>query len=78
MNSRHKLIPKVITSIAIGIVGLCLTMPMVILLGGLLFGLPEGHAFFSLRDAGLFLTSILVGLAVAGFVGIKYYLYLGS
>ncbi|HEU4744703.1 MAG TPA: hypothetical protein VFS61_05670 [Anaerolineales bacterium] len=78
MNSRQKLITKVITSIAIGIIGFCLTMPIVILSGGLLFGPPEGHAFFSPRDAGLFLTSILVGLAVAVFVGIKYHLHLGS
>jgi|RhiMetdeSRZDD1v2_1073273.scaffolds.fasta_scaffold02743_19 hypothetical protein len=46
MNSRQKRITQVLSSIAIGIVGFCLTMPMVILMGGILLGPVEGHAFF--------------------------------
>jgi hypothetical protein len=76
MYSRQKRIAQVISSVAIGILGFCLTMPLVILMGGILLGPLEGHAFFSPRDATLFLTSILVGLTVAFFVGIKYYRYL--
>ena len=76
MNSRQNCIAQFLSSVAIGIVGFCMTMPIVILLGGLLLGPLEGHAFFSTRDAILFLISILLGLIVAVFVGIKYYLRL--
>ena len=78
MNSRQKRITQVLSSIAIGIVGFCLTMPMVILMGGILLGPVEGHAFFSKRDAVLFLISILLGLIVAGFVGTRYYRFLNK
>ena len=57
MDSRQKRITQVLSSIAIGIVGFCLTVPMVILMGGILLGPLEGHAFFSTRDAVLFLIS---------------------
>jgi hypothetical protein len=76
MDSRQKRITQVLSSIAIGIVGFCLTVPMVILMGGILLGPLEGHAFFSTRDAVLFLISLLVALIVAVFVGTRYYLYL--
>jgi hypothetical protein len=35
----------------------------------------QGHAFFSPQDAILFMGSILAGLIVAAFVGMKYYRY---
>ena len=78
MDSRQKLITQILASIAIGIVGFCLTMPMVFLVGGILLGPLEGHAFFSTRDAVLFLISILVGLIVAVFVGKSYHSYLNK
>jgi hypothetical protein len=48
----------------------CITVPVMILIGGMFLGPLEGHAFFSPRDAMLFLISILVGLIAGFFAGI--------
>ena len=78
MNSRQNRIVRMLSSITVGIIAFCLTLPLVIFLGSIFLSPPQGHAFFSAQDAILFLISIFVGLTVAIFVGIKYYRYLGK
>jgi hypothetical protein len=77
MNSRREHILRVLSSIAVGIMAFCLTLPAAIFLGALLFDFPEGHALFSSEDVVLFSVSILLAGIAAISVGIKYY-YLES
>ena len=66
-------------SIAVGTIAFCLTVPILLVLGGMLFGwlgLLDGEGLIPAGFAVLFLIAILVGLSVGVFVGIKYYGYI--
>lgn len=78
MNSRQDRILRVLMSIAVGTMAFCLTVPLLLIAGGILMGwlgLLEGDGLIPPGFAVLFLISILVGLVVAIFAGRKYYRY---
>jgi hypothetical protein len=78
LNSRQGRILKVSMSVAVGTIAFCLTVPIVLVLGGMLFGwfgLLDGEGLIPAGFAILFLIAILVGLAIGILVGIKYYRY---
>jgi hypothetical protein len=81
MTARQNHILRVLSSIAVGAIAFCVTLPLVLILGAVLLFpfLPmESAAFFPPEFVVLFLTSTLVGIIVARFVGIQYYRYLGK
>ncbi len=79
MKNRQYQISRIVSSITMGLGGFLLTVPLTIILGGMLFGPSEqGHAFFSPQEAKLFLVSLLIALIVAVIVGVKYYQYKGK
>jgi hypothetical protein len=78
MSSRQDHILRVLSSIAVGTMAFCLTVPAAVLFGALIVDLPEGHAFFSPQDAILILISIAAGATVGMIVGKIYYDSLGK
>lgn len=79
MKNRRDQTLRIFSSITVGLGGLLLTVPLTIILGGMLLGPSEqGHAFFSPQEAKLFLVSLLIALIVAVIVGVKYYQYQGK
>lgn len=79
MNSRQSRTLMVLMSIAVGTIAFCLTVPLVLIIGGILMGwlgLLEGEGLIPTGFAVLFLISISVGLIVGVLVGIKYYRYM--
>jgi hypothetical protein len=76
MNSRQDRILKVSMSIAVGTMAFCLTVPAVLVLGGIVFGYLgwlDGAGLVPTGFAILFLISLLIGLIVGIFAAIKYY-----
>jgi hypothetical protein len=66
-------------SVAVGTIAFCLTVPIVLVLGGMLFGslgLLDGEGLIPAGFAILFLVAILVGPAIGILVGIKYFRYI--
>jgi hypothetical protein len=63
-------------SIAVGTIAFCLTVPLVLVVGGVVFGslgLLDGEGLLPTGFAVLFLVGILGGLTAGTFAGIKYY-----
>jgi hypothetical protein len=76
VNSNQDRILRVLLSIAVGTIAFCLTVPIVLVLGGMLFGALgwlDGEGLIPTGFAVLFLVGILGGLTVGTFAGIKYY-----
>ena len=79
MNSNQDRILKVSMSIAVGIIAFCVTVPIVLVLGGMLFsalGWLNGDGLIPTGFAVLFLIAIFVGVIVGIIVGIRYYRYM--
>jgi hypothetical protein len=65
-------------SIAVGAIAFCLTVLLVLVLGGILMGrvgLLDGEGLIPTGTAVLFLIAILMGLLAGIVAGIKYYWY---
>jgi positive regulator of sigma E activity len=76
MNSRQKRILNLSSSIIVGLMAFCVTLLLMLLLGGILLGPLESEVLFPPQLAVLFLISVFVGQVVAFIVGKKYYRYL--
>lgn len=79
MNDRQDRILKVSMSLAVGTIAFCLTVPVVLVLGGMVFGALgwlDGQGLIPTGFAVLFLVAILAGLAVGVLAGRRYYRYL--
>lgn len=79
MNSRQDRILRMLMSIAVGTMAFCLTVPLVLIVSGILMGslgLLDGEGLIPPGFAVLFLISIAVGLTAAIFSGRKYYRYI--
>ena len=66
-------------SIAVGTIVFCLTVPIVLVLGSILFGAfgwLDGGGLIPTGFAVLFVFSVLMGLTVAILTGRKYYRHL--
>ena len=76
MTDRQNRILNVSMSIAIGTISFCLTVPVILLLGGMLFGSLgwlDGEGLLPAGFAVLFFVAILIGLTGGVFAGIRYY-----
>ena len=79
MTLRQDRILRVLSSIAVGIMAFCLTVPAAMLFGGILFRSSlESDVLFPPHLVILISVSILVGIAVGILAGRKYYGYLGK
>jgi hypothetical protein len=79
LNSRQDRILRVLMSIAVGTIAFCLTVPIVLVLGGMLFGALgwlDGGGLIPPGFAILFSVAILAGLMVGVITGRKYYPYM--
>jgi hypothetical protein len=79
MNSRQDHILQVLSSIAVGSMAFCLTVPAAMFLGGILFR-PwlRSDVLFPPQLMILILVSIVAGIALGSFAGRKYYDHLGK
>ena len=79
MNSRQDHILRVLSSITVGTMAFCLTVPTVMILGGILFA-PwlRSDSFFPTQLAVLIFVSIAAGVVMGVAVGTKYYRYTGK
>ena len=75
---RQRHILRVLSSIFVGIMAFCITLPILLLLGGILLGPSDSEDLIPPELATLFLISIMLGLVVGVLVSVKYYRYLGK
>ena len=79
MNSRQDHILRVSMSVAVGTIAFCLTVPIVLVVGGMLFGALgwlDGEGLIPPGFAVLFLIAVVVGLMIGVLVGRKYFQYI--
>ena len=79
MISRQGHILRILSSIAVGIMALCLTVPAAMLFGGILFH-PwlKSDILFPPQLAILIMSSTGIGLVIGIVAGTKYFRYLGK
>jgi phage-related protein len=73
MNQRQRHNLRAISSVLVGIMAFFIAFFVALFVGGILLGPLQTDVLIPPQLAALFLISILVGLIVAVFVGIKYY-----
>lgn len=76
MVYRQKRILNLLSSIIVGLMAFCVTLPLLLLVGGILLGPLESDVLLPPQLAVLFLVSVLVALVVGVSAGRKYYRYL--
>ena len=76
MDSPQNRILNLSSSFIVGLMAFCVTLLLMLLVGGILLGPFESDAFIPPQLLVLFLVSILVGWVVAVIAGRKYYLHI--